>query len=175
MSTSAQVVIAYRKGPRWGAATLIHQALSHAGRTAVIDHMNGGVPQTQFQSAIRLCRVFIPLLGPGDLDRCSQPDDPLMQTLSNAFNANCVVLPTLVDFFSFERNKQFLTGALADLPKLQVVAGAAPAVYGLEKAEALIETLDPVTLTLTSGCVGDWHQRRHHAAIGMFREVMLLR
>lgn len=146
MSTSAQVVIAYRKGPRWGAATLIHQALSHAGRTAVIDHMNGGVPQTQFQSAIRLCRIFIPVLGPGDLDRCTQPDDPVMQALSTAFNSNCVVLPALVDFFSFERNKQFLTGALADLPKLQVIRIEPHQPYvGLEKMMQLLEKrLDPV-------------------------------
>src|SRR5688500_8462950 len=108
--------------------------------------MNGGVPQTQFQSNIRLCRIFIPVLGPGDLDRCTQPDDPLMQALTTAFTSNCVVLPALVDFFSFERNKQFLTGTLGDLPKLQVVRIEPHQPYvGLEKMMQLIERrLDPV-------------------------------
>lgn len=174
MGTSVQVVITYRKGPRWGAATLIHQALSQADRAAIIDHMNGGIPQMQFQSAIRLCRVFVPILGPGDLDRCSQPDDPLMQALATAFSANCVVLPVLVDFFSFERNKQFLTGTLSDLPKLQVIRIEPHQPYvGLEKLVQLIEKrLDPVHTDPDAWLRSTMDTKDAiSAALGMYSEV----
>jgi tetratricopeptide (TPR) repeat protein len=146
VSVASQVVIAYRRGPRWGAATLIHQALTHAGRSAIIDHLNGGIAHTQFQGAIRACRVFLPIFGPGDLDRCSQPDDPLLLALAAAFTSNCVVTPVLVDYFSYERNKQFLVGILTDLPKLQVVRIEPHQPYvGLEKLMQQIESrLDPV-------------------------------
>lgn len=146
MTSSPQIVIAYRRGPRWGAATLVHQTLTHAGRNAIIDHLNGGMVNTQFQGMVRVCRVFMPILGPGDLDRCTQPDDPLLSALALAFTSNCVVLPVLVDYFSYERSKQVLTGILNDLPKLQVIRVEPHQPYvGLEKLLKAVDVhLDPV-------------------------------
>ncbi len=101
---------------------------------------------TQFQGIIRVCRVFLPVLGPGDLDRCTQADDPLLASLALAFTSNCVVLPVLVDYFSYERSKQVLVGILSDLPKLQVVRVEPHQPYvGLEKLlKTIDEMLDPV-------------------------------
>lgn len=87
----------------------------------MIDHLNGSSSNTQFQGAIRVCRMFIPIIGPGDLDRCAQQDDPFLATFAFAFTSNCVVLPVLIDYFSYERAKQYLVGILNDLPKLQVI------------------------------------------------------
>ncbi|MBK9124307.1 MAG: hypothetical protein IPM16_14475 [Chloroflexi bacterium] len=148
MNEIYDIVVAYRRGPRWAAATLTHQSLVHHNRRALIDHMNSGLGRPQTLAAVRACRVFVLVLGPGDLERCAQTDDELRVMITVAFSSNCVVVPVLVDQFTYERDKAHLVGLLQELPKLQVVRLEPYQPYpALERLNTLVEKYIPTADT----------------------------
>ncbi|NOG51614.1 MAG: hypothetical protein HND48_20945 [Chloroflexi bacterium] len=73
MNETYDIVVAYRRGPRWAAATLIHQSLVHNNRRALIDHMNAGLGRPQTLAAVRVCRVFVLVLEPAT-SNAARPD-----------------------------------------------------------------------------------------------------
>jgi len=117
--TDKMVFISYRRNVSAFIARAIFQDLRANGYDVFMDveSINSGSFETIILNQIAARPHFLVILTPGAVDRCANPEDLVRREIETAMELGRNVVPILVNNFSFDESKTYLTGKLEDLQK----------------------------------------------------------
>lgn len=107
--------ISYRHKPVKWLARLLYHELSASGFDIFLNTDDTGKFEDMSLRQIAARPHFILLLEPGCLERCTDPADWLRREIEQALATRRNIIPVTVGPFSFNEEKRYLTGALAQI------------------------------------------------------------
>ncbi len=124
MAESNSVFISYRRSTSSFIALAVYQDLTAHGIDTFydIESMDAGQFDTFILNQIAARPYFLPILTPGSLERCGEPNDWLMRELQEAMRLKRVILPLHTPDFQFSDMDKFLLPDMArELKRFQAV------------------------------------------------------
>ncbi len=116
---SNMVFISYRRSTSSFIARSIFMDLHQNGYDAFLDveTIDSGHFDSIILNQIAARMHFVLILTPGALERCAEPGDWLRREIETAIDLKRNIVPVLVEGFSFDKEKEHLSGKLEELPR----------------------------------------------------------
>lgn len=118
----SSIFVSYRRRPGKWLPRLIAHELSASGFDVFLDVDDSGRLGDISLRQIAARPHFFLLLEPGTLEGCANPADPLRREIEQALATRRNIVPITVAPFTFEDERQYLTGALAQITAFPALA-----------------------------------------------------